>query len=247
MPKDISMKNQINTGCSSFNEMHWKGIFYPEDLPRSQYFDFYCQHFNTYELNSTFYKFPTVKSLKSWYDKAPENFKFAIKAPRIITHDKKLANCTDELIEFYATAKEGLGHKISCILFQMPPSFHYSEERLALIVDKLDYGFTNVIEFRHASWWRPDVYEVLAKNDITFCGVSYPDLPEDVIATTKTLYYRLHGNQRLFYSGYNDEQLEYLYNSIHEKPTEKAFVFFNNTAAKEGVLNALEFKDIDKN
>jgi uncharacterized protein YecE (DUF72 family) len=239
------MKNQIHTGCSSFNEKHWKDVFYPEDLPASRYFEFYCQHFNTYELNNTFYKFPTAKSLRGFYEKTPDNFLFAVKANRFLTHEKKLSDCTDELIQFYAAAKEGLDDKLSCVLFQMPPSFHFSEERLDLIVDKLDYGFTNVIEFRHASWWRPEIYDVLAKNDITFCGSSYPGLPDEVTATTKTVYYRLHGDQKLFYSGYAKKQLEHLHKSIAEKPAEKAFVFFNNTASEEGILNALEFKAIE--
>ncbi|NEW82987.1 MAG: DUF72 domain-containing protein [Mariniphaga sp.] len=81
---------KINTGCSGFYNMQWKGVFYHDTLAQSKWFTFYCEHFDTIELNGTFYKFPTAKSLDGWYKKSPANFSFAVKAPRIITHYKKL-------------------------------------------------------------------------------------------------------------------------------------------------------------
>ena len=89
------MKNEIQIGCSSFNNRFWKGIFYPENLPTSKWFDFYCQHFTTYEFNGSFYRFPTVKVFENWYNKAPENFTFSVKAHKEITHIKKFINCED--------------------------------------------------------------------------------------------------------------------------------------------------------
>lgn len=74
-------KEDINIGCSSFYNSYWKGVFYPEDLPKKEWFAYYCKHFNTYELNATFYRFPTLKSLQNWYDKSPQDFLFSVKAP----------------------------------------------------------------------------------------------------------------------------------------------------------------------
>ena len=233
----------IHTGLSAFNNSYWTGIFYPEGLPASKRFQYYCEQFDTYEINSTFYKFPTVKSLKAWYDKSPEGFIFSVKAFKGITHYRRFNDCAELLQDLYATCREGLGDKLSYVLFQMPPSFAYSPERLDLIIASLDYSFNNVVEFRNVTWWRQDVIEALAQAGITFCSVSYPNLPEDIMKTTNTCYVRLHGVPKLFYSGYGDEQLKYLRDNILAGGFEKAFVYFNNTASNEGVLNAMDFKN----
>src|SRR5690606_30967565 len=117
-------------GCSGFYYKDWKGLFYPEDLPQKYWFDYYCRYFNTLELNVTFYRFPELSFLQNWYNKSPESFSFAVKAPRTITHYKKFNGITDTLHDFYSTVRTGLREKLECILFQLPPSLPYSEERL---------------------------------------------------------------------------------------------------------------------
>ena len=231
---------EIHIGLSAFNNSYWKGIFYPEELAASKRFNFYCTRFNTYEINASFYKFPTVKGLKGWYDKSPANFLFSVKANRVITHFKKFNDCSQEIADFYATCREGLADKLGFVLFQLPPSFSYTPERLELILSSLDYSFRNVIEFRNITWWKPEVFDALAANNITFCSVSYPGLPEDVISTTSTVYVRLHGTPQLFYSGYETEQLVTLFETIQSKEgINKAYIYFNNTASNEGILNAM--------
>lgn len=147
------MKKNIHIGCSSYYNSYWKEIFYPKELPRAKWFEFYCQHFDTYEINGTFYKFPTVKVLENWFKKARENFLFSVKAPKEITHIRKFIECETLLEDFYSRIAQGLKHKLACILFQFPPSYHYSSEKLENIIRKLDSKFKNVLEFRHESWW----------------------------------------------------------------------------------------------
>lgn len=239
------MKNQnILTGCSSFYNTYWKTIFYPEDLPRKDWFDYYCQHFTTYELNATFYKFPTLKSLQNWYNKTPENFIFSVKAPKQITHLKKFIDCSQEIKDFYEICKEGFQEKLGCILFQFPPSYTYSEEKLSLLVNAMNSDFKNVLEFRHPSWWNQNVYEVLSKNSITFCNVNYPKLPTEIIQTTSIGYIRLHGNPELFYSEYTHRELEIYKQKIEATDCPTTFIYFNNTASTAGILNALDFKNL---
>ncbi|MDR7210833.1 DUF72 domain-containing protein [Flavobacterium piscis] len=235
------MKNDILIGCSSYNNRYWKGIFYPENLPSSKWFDYYCQHFDTYEFNGSFYKFPTVKTFDNWYKKAPDDFIFSVKVPKEITHIKKFTDCSSLISDFYTICETGLKEKLGCILFQLPPSYDYSKERLNLIIMSLDPKFKNVIEFRHESWWNEEVWEAFLVNNITFCSVSYPKLPETIFTEFPLLYIRLHGNLKLFYSGYSPTELSHIKNKIKEK---NAFVYFNNTAGTEGILNALEFKKI---
>lgn len=238
------MKATIYIGCSAFNNDYWKGIFYPEDLPRTKRFGFYAQHFSTYELNGTFYRMPTVRSLKTWHDMVADDFVFSVKANRNITHYKKFADCSTEIAEFYAIVREGLGQKLGCVLFQLPPSFVYSEEKLQLILMELDASFENVVEFRHESWWRAGVFEALAARGIIFCGVSYPKLSETLVATSNIGYIRLHGKPKLFYSGYGDTELAVLHAEILTKKWEKVFVYFNNTADIHGIADALRFKEM---
>ena len=241
--KNYTLNMIINTGCSGFFNWHWKGIFYPEDLSSSQWFAFYCEHFNTIELNSTFYKFPTAKTLEVWYKKSPADFSFAVKAPRLITHYKKLKDCSQELDEFYNTCELGLKDKMGCLLFQFPPSFKYDRDSLELVINSLKPQFKNVVEFRNSSWWNQEVYDAFEENAIIFCSVNHPLLPEDIIITSSTVYVRLHGNPQVFYSSYSDEFLLNLHNSLSDnKQLNDAYVFFNNTASTAGILNAQQFK-----
>ncbi|RZJ29516.1 MAG: DUF72 domain-containing protein [Flavobacterium sp.] len=234
----------IETGCSSFNEFHWKGIFYPDDLPRSRWFAHYCKYFRTYEMNSSFYKFPTDRTLAAWYAKSPDDFSFAVKMYKGVTHYKKFKDCERLISEFYAVCRDNLKEKLSTVLFQLPPSYSFTPERLALVIASVDPSFTNAVEFRHKSWWQNEVYDALVANNIIFCSVSYPELPEDIVATTNVAYVRLHGSERLFYSGYAGDYLSELERRISGTGCEKAYVYFNNTASAEGIKNALDFERI---
>lgn len=218
-----------NIGCSGFFYKHWKGTFYPEKLAQTKWFDYYCEHFNTLELNSSFYRYPSIAALRNWYSKSPENFRFAVKANKSITHYRQFNNVTEPLNDFYQLAKEGLQEKLGCILFQMPPRFSYTEERLEKILKNLDSSFLNVVEFRHESWWTDEIFQEFGKRNISFCGMSHPDLPKNIIANTPTLYYRLHGEQNLYSSNYEIPHLEKLYLEIKSKDiVDEAFIFFNN-------------------
>ncbi len=208
-------KIKWHIGCSGFHYKEWKNEFYPRGLAQSKWFDFYTQHFNTLELNVTFYRFPTLQSLKSWYDKAPAGFSFSAKVPRSITHFKKFEETEQMLKDFYQLLKEGLQEKLSCVLFQLPPQFSFSEERLEKILSQVDASFNNVIEFRNESWWREDVKAVLKKNDISFCGVSFPKITfDDAVINTPLCYYRFHGVPRLFYSEYDPAFIEKIFRQI---------------------------------
>ena len=159
---------QWHIGCSGFHYKDWKEIFYPKGVPQRLWFEYYCQHFHTLELNVTFYRFPQVSMLKSWYEKSPVYFSFSVKAPRLITHYKKMKDCEKLLDDFYNTVTEGLKEKAACILFQFPPSFDYTLERLEKIINNFKPQFSNVVEFRHISLWNEEVYKKLGKNKITF-------------------------------------------------------------------------------
>jgi uncharacterized protein YecE (DUF72 family) len=230
-------------GCSGFHYKHWKGGFYPEDLPQRKWFEFYNKRFKTVELNVTFYRFPRLSVLQEWYDKSSPDFRFSVKAPRAITHFKQFINCEQMLSDFYGTVQEGLKEKIGCILFQLPPRMAYKEAKLLQIVDSLDPSFKNVLEFRHESWWTAEVYRTLSKHNITFCGQSHPELPEDVVQNNKVLYYRFHGIPELYRSPYEFKILKRVADEIEEnKKIKEAFIYFNNDIEVSAIANALEME-----
>jgi len=226
-------------GCSGFAYKEWKEVFYPQGLPQSKWFDYYTQHFNTLELNVTFYRFPTLKSLQAWYDKAPDGFVFSAKVPRWITHYRRFEETERMLGDFYGLLKDGLKEKMGVVLFQLPGQFAYSTEKLHKIIAQLDYSFTNVIEFRNEGWWRKDVMQLLKKNNIGFCGVSFPKLPDDAVINTTMPYYRFHGVPKLFYSQYSKAFVKKIYEQLATKKSSKTiYVYFNNTATQAAINNA---------
>jgi uncharacterized protein YecE (DUF72 family) len=178
--------------------------------------------------------------LQNWYAKSPGDFSLAVKAPRLITHYKQLNECESLLDDFYTVCREGLKEKLGPLLFQFPSRFTYTEERLHRIVAVVDPLFVNVVEFRHISWWDKKVYAALKKNNIIFCGMSFPGLPEDVIKTSANIYYRFHGLEKLYYSVYEEADLKKMADSIlQQKNVNQVYCYFNNTAAVGAIANAL--------
>jgi len=241
----LNLMAKINwqIGCSGFHYKEWEGIFYPQSLPQKDWFKFYAEKFNTLELNVTFYRFPVLKSLETWYDTAPDNFSFAVKVPRLITHYKKFSDCSRLIDDFYTLITKGLKEKLGPVLFQLPPKYVYTNERLDLIVKSMHKEYKNVIEFRDASWWTDNVFNRLKKEKLIFCGIDYPGLPNDAIITNQVVYYRFHGRARLYYSAYKISELKIVADSIFEnKKVTEANIFFNNTATEGAIKNADSLK-----
>ncbi|KIO74929.1 hypothetical protein TH53_23520 [Pedobacter lusitanus] len=225
-------------GCSGYYYKEWKEIFYPAGLAQKQWFSYYCSYFNTIEINSSFYKQPSQKSLTAWYESSPPDFLFSIKAPRTITHDHKFTASEELIADFYQVIIAGLREKLGCVLFQLPPSFTYSEERLSMLIRNLDPAFNNVVEFRHISWWNNEVIRQFKQNRLTFSGLSYPSpLPDEVIQFNDPVYYRFHGKPVLYKSLYPEQEIAAFAKSI--LPVNKqVFVYFNNTWGTAALINA---------
>jgi uncharacterized protein YecE (DUF72 family) len=237
-------------GCSGFHYKEWKGKFYPEKLAQRLWFEYYSSQFHTLELNVTFYRFPQISFLENWYNKSPDNFVFAVKAPRLITHYKQFNECDDLLADFYATCHEGLKDKLGPILFQVTPQLKYSDQKLRQILDTLDPSFSNVIEFRQAEWWRKEVKEELSKKGVIFCGISYPGLPNEPVINANTAYYRFHGVPQLYHSPHTEVDIREITEFFtNDEKLRQVFVFFNNTASLAAIDNArfLESLVFDKN
>jgi len=238
-------KESLYIGCSGFYNNDWKGSLYPEDAKSKDFLSLYSQEYNCVEINSTFYRKPTIKTLLKWADETPDDFKFFIKIPKMISHEKHLKDCKEEISEFCNHIQSNLKEKLSGFLYQFPPSFKNTQENIDLILHNLDFNYLNVIEFRHESWWRGEIFKLLQENNLIFSGVSFPgNLPEDVIVNhPDILYYRLHGKPILYKSEYSEEFLNRLAEKIKSEQ-KKTFIFFNNTWGTAVIKNSLYLKKI---
>jgi len=238
------MKTRFHIGCSGFHYKHWKGSFYPGKLAQTKWFKYYCEHFDTLELNVTFYRFPQVSMLEKWYNDSPEHFRFSVKAPRVITHFKKFNGTERMMDDFYAAVQTGLKEKCGCYLFQLPPNYNYTEDKLNKIITALHPDLPNVLEFRHESWWQEAVFRRLAENHISFCGMSHPDLPKDIIHNQDLFYYRFHGKEQLYSSRYTlDDMRSFSEELMRQDGLKDAFIFFNNDIHTNAIYNAKELQE----
>jgi uncharacterized protein YecE (DUF72 family) len=235
------MTTQYFLGCSGFYYNHWRGLFYPEKLAKTKWLQFYCEHFNTLEVNNTFYRYPTQRLLEGWYSKTPTNFKFTLKSHRVITHTKKFNETEQYTANFYKLAHL-LKEKLLSILFQLPPFIHKNMEMLEKISNQVDPKVINVLEFRHESWWDSEVYDFMQKKGLVFCTVSASELPETIVKTAPIIYVRFHGKNGWYQHNYPDSELKDWSRKIKEKNAERILCYFNNDFNANAVKNCLSLK-----
>jgi uncharacterized protein YecE (DUF72 family) len=197
---------RILIGTSGWSYKHWRGVFYPEALPASRWLSHYIRYFSSVEINGSFYGLPAEHSLTQWHDTVPEDFVFAIKASRYITHMKKLNQPQKALQQFMARA-ERLGDKLGPILFQLPPRWQLNLERLAAFLKALPRTHRYAMEFRDPSWWVPQVYELLARHGVAHCIFDLNGRLSPVEVTADFAYVRLHGPDGPYQGQYGDAAL----------------------------------------
>ncbi len=186
-----ALKKDIFVGISGFSYVGWKGNFYPKDMKNEEFLGYYSQHFNSVEINSSFYAAPSPGMVKSWAAKTGDGFRFAFKAPRQITHILKLGQGSSEAAEKLSNTLGLLGPKKGPVLFQLPP---YSKQDLKLLEDflaKTAEVKRRVFEFRHGSWLENTTYQLLEKYGAGFCIAETEDMEPVFRATGELAYFRL--------------------------------------------------------
>jgi uncharacterized protein YecE (DUF72 family) len=177
-------------GTSGFQYSEWKGTFYPEDLPASKMLAFYAERFATTEVNYTFRRIPSPKTIQNWWAGTPERFKFSLKAPQKVTHFAKLKNCGDT-IRYFCQVITDLEAKLGPVLFQLPPNFKKDTAVLADFLQDVPAGLRAAFEFRHPSWFDEEVFGLLNGKNIALCIAESADLSAPVVATADYGYLRL--------------------------------------------------------
>ncbi len=226
-------------GTSGYVYDHWVKRFYPKDLPRSKWLGFYAEHFNSVEINYTYYHFPVKKNLLSWAGQVPDGFVFTIKGNKGITHMKKFSNCKPLVNRFYKTVSV-LDEKLGSVLWQLPPFLHFSEKKLTQILGHLNPDFLNVLEFRHESWFNETTFQMLKGAGVAFCCVSVPDLPSTCIKTAPFAYVRFHCGKNS--SEYSNFELAAWVRKIRGLRAKRVFAYFNNDDHAYAVKNCLFLK-----
>lgn len=241
------MNPEFYIGTSGWSYNHWKGVFYPEKLPQKGWLQYYSGIFNTVEVNMTFYRFPRESAVQGWAGKTADDFLFTLKAPKIITHVKRLTDIENPLYRFYDLL-DLLGHKGRAVLFQMPPSFRLSSanaKRIENLLEHLDSSYEHFMEFRDSSWWNSEVYALL-RGRCGFCSVSGLEMPREIVLTDDKIYLRLHGGHyNLLYGEHElNEYAERLYGIAGERSLRKVYIYFNNDYNGYAVKNGISMKRI---
>ena len=222
-------------GTSGFQYTEWREFFYPEKLPAAKMLPFYAERFHTTEINYTFRRIPSGKTIESWYELTPERFAFSLKAPQRITHFSKLQKCAESLNYFFGII-QGLEKKLGPLLFQLPPSFKKDAQVLSAFLDELPNGIRAAFEFRHESWFDDEVFENLRARNAALC------IAESAKLTTPTLATAGFGYLRLRREDYNAMDIarwaEFL--RSQEGTWSDAFVYFKHEERAEGPRLAAE-------
>jgi uncharacterized protein YecE (DUF72 family) len=182
----------LRIGTSGWNYKHWRGIFYPRDLPPGRWLDYYAQHFDTVEINYSFYRLPLRENFAAWAEQAPPGFLFAVKGNRFITHLKRLREPAEPITRFCERA-DALGPAFGPVLWQLPPQFHCDVERLAAFLRALPRDRQHAFEFRHDPWFTDAGYAALGAHDAALCLADRGGGTSPLRLTATWTYVRFHG------------------------------------------------------
>lgn len=228
---------QILAGTSGYSFKEWRGSFYPNDLSAGAMLSYYAQRLATVEMNSTFYRVPAETSLARWAAAVPAHFVFALKAPRRITHEKRLADAGPDTTEFLRRAAM-LGDNLGALLFQLPPSLKKDLQRLADFLTLLPAHFRVAFEFRHDSWQSDDVYEALRSRDAMLCVTDTDEGETPFVVTSDEGYLRLRRTH------YTDGDLRAWLDRIGAQPLKRAYVYFMHEDEARGTRFAQRMMEL---
>lgn len=235
----------IRVGTSGWIYDHWKGAFYPSDLPQDRWLAYYCERFATVEINNSFYNLPSPDTVAGWRDTPNGDFVFSMKASRYLTHMKKLKSAPESLASFLDRADD-LGERLGPLLFQLPPNWRANPDRLSQFIESLDSSKRAVFEFRDPSWFVEEVYQVLRRHECAFCVYELGDLESPREVTAPFVYIRLHGPGNAYEGSYDDAALGAWAERIDEWATGGAdvYCYFDNDQNGYAAANAATLTDL---
>lgn len=229
---------KLFVGSSGYGYKEWKGKFYPEKISAAEMLHFYAERLGTVEINNTFYRMPTESLLASWAKQVPDDFVFAIKAPQVITHNKRLRDVEEEAAYLFRTISV-LGSKLGPVLFQLPGSFRADRAQLENFLSLIPVGLSCAFEFRSKTWFDDKIIDLLHEARCCLCTADTDKAPADrIIGTAPWGYLRLHRTD------YMDADLSRWAEQVLSQKWKKAFVFFKHEEQAKGPEMAMHFLEL---
>jgi uncharacterized protein YecE (DUF72 family) len=232
-------------GTSGWQYRHWRRVFYPEKLHQRDWLPFFAERFQTVEVNNTFYNLPEKSVFERWRNDTPDDFTFALKMSRYLTHLKRLHDPLDPVRRFMERA-EALGPKLGPVLLQLPPRFRANPDLLDAALDVFDPSVRVAVEFRDDSWFRPETTSVLERHHSALCLADSPHRTQPALRTADWGFLRFHEGSGPDTPGYERSSLEVWVTRIAQMwpPSADVFVYFNNDAAGHAIRDAIVFAEL---
>jgi uncharacterized protein YecE (DUF72 family) len=232
----------LRIGCSGWQYRHWRGNFYPAEVPQRRWLEHYSSRFDTVEINNSFYRLPSAETFASWRDQVPAGFLFAVKASRYLTHMRKLKDPAAPLHLFFERATM-LGRRLGPVLYQLPPHWRKDVGRLSEFVALLPPRRLHAIEFREPSWYADDALAVLNRRNVTLCLHDMSGSASGRRRVGGFTYVRFHGSGATYGGGYPRRELrewaEWLASDGRD-----AYVYFNNDAGGHAPRDAMTLRSL---
>jgi uncharacterized protein YecE (DUF72 family) len=238
--EDRLARGAIHIGTSGWHYRHWVGPIYPKEMKPAQFLAFYARQFRTVEINASFYKLPQAATFAKWRDSTPNNFVFACKASRYLTHRKKLKDPRQSSKLFFAAITH-LRQKLGPVLVQLPPRWRVNEERLEMFLEAVPKQFRLAFEFRDESWLAPPIFTVLEERKAALCINDFSGRQSPIEVTAPFVYVRLHGPQGAYRGQYEEHALKAWARRLRgwAKEGRDAYCYFDNDEAGYAFKDAL--------
>jgi uncharacterized protein YecE (DUF72 family) len=236
-------RGRARVGCSGWQYKHWRGQFYPAELPQTRWFEHYASVFDTVEINNSFYRLPERATFASWARRAPSGFEFAVKASRFLTHMKKLKD-PEEPIDRLFSRMRALGTHLGPVLYQLPPGWKVDRERFRVFLEALPRPARHVVEFRDPSWYEPGIAELMGRYRVALCLHDMPGAATGRDAAGPFVYARFHGAASKYGGSYSDQRLEGWAAWLNARRVEgcDVYAYFNNDVGGHAPRNALTLR-----
>jgi uncharacterized protein YecE (DUF72 family) len=239
-------RGRARVGCSGWQYKHWRGDFYPAEVPQTRWFEFYTARFDTVEINNSFYRLPERATFASWAGRAPAGFEFAVKASRFLTHMKKLKD-PEEPIERLFSRMRALGRHLGPVLYQLPPGWKVDAARFRQFLDALPRRARHVVEFRDPSWYGEEIRGAMSRHDVALC---LHDMPGSATgrdaAAGPFVYVRFHGATSKYGGGYPEDRLRDWAKWLNARRAEgrDVYAYFNNDVGGHAPRDAVTLRHL---
>lgn len=230
-------------GCSGWQYKHWRGNFYPLDVPQKRWFERYASEFDTVEVNNSFYRLPEATTFADWAARAPKRFLFAVKASRFLTHMKKLKDPEEPVERFFSRARALRAH-LGPVLYQLPPGWKLDLERLEHFLQVLPRDVRHVLEFREPSWYADDVYALMEQHRTALCLHDMPGSATGRMRVGPFVYVRFHGASGRYDGSYPEARLTEWADWLHTQRLAgvDVYAYFNNDVGGHAPRDAVTLR-----